>query len=53
MSKLIVALYDAVAAMDKLDPSAVDMGDQEQVELWKTYRMLTNETLYADSYLQL
>ena len=53
MSKLIVALYDAVAAMDKLDQSLVDMGDQEQVELWKTYRMLTNETLYADSYLQL
>ena len=39
--------------MDKLDPSAVDMSDKEQVELWKTYRMLTNETLYADSYLQL
>ena len=53
LGKLIVALYDAVAAMDKLDPSAVDMSDQEQVELWKTYRMLTNETLYADSYLQL
>lgn len=53
MSKLIVALYDAVAAMDKLDPALVDMGDQEQLELWKTYRMLTNETLYADSYLQL
>ena len=53
LAKLIVALYDAVAAMDKLDPALVDMGDQEQVELWKTYRMLTNETLYADSYLQL
>lgn len=53
LGKLIVALYDAVAAMDKLDQSAVDMGDREQVELWKTYRMLTNETLYADSYLQL
>jgi 5-methyltetrahydrofolate corrinoid/iron sulfur protein methyltransferase len=53
MNKLIVALYDAAAAMDKLDPAAVDMSDQEQVELWKTYRMLTNETLYADSYLQL
>ncbi|MBE0529086.1 MAG: dihydropteroate synthase [Thermoleophilia bacterium] len=53
LSKLIVALYDAVAAMDKLDPALVDMGDQEQLELWKTYRMLTNETLYADSYLQL
>lgn len=53
LGKLIVALYDAVAAMDKLDPALVDMGDREQVELWKTYRMLTNETLYADSYLQL
>ncbi len=53
LSKLIVALYDAVAAMDTLDPSLVDMADQEQVDLWKTYRMLTNETLYADSYLQL
>jgi len=53
LGRLIVALYDAVAAMDKLEASAVDMSDQEQVELWKTYRMLTNETLYADSYLQL
>jgi 5-methyltetrahydrofolate corrinoid/iron sulfur protein methyltransferase len=53
LGKLIVALYDAVAAMDKLDPALVDMDDQQQVELWKTYRMLTNETLYADSYLQL
>ena len=53
LGKLIVALYDAVAAMDELDQSAVDMGDQEQVEVWKTYRMLTNQTLYADSYLQL
>ena len=39
--------------MEELDQSAVDMGDPEQVELWKTYRMLTNEALYADSYLQL
>lgn len=53
LSRLIVALCDAVAAMDTLDQSQVDMGDQEQVELWKTYRMLTNQTLYADSYLQL
>jgi 5-methyltetrahydrofolate corrinoid/iron sulfur protein methyltransferase len=53
LNKLIVALYDAVAAMDVLDESAVDKGDPEQVDLWKTYRMLTNQTLYADSYLQL
>jgi 5-methyltetrahydrofolate corrinoid/iron sulfur protein methyltransferase len=53
LNKLIVALYDAVAAMDVLEESAVDKSDQEQVDLWKTYRMLTNQTLYADSYLQL
>ena len=53
LNKLIVALYDAVAAMDVLDESAVDKSDPEQVDLWKTYRMLTNQTLYADSYLQL
>ena len=53
LNKLIVALYDAVAAMDVLDESLVDKSDQEQVDLWKTYRMLTNQTLYADSYLQL
>ncbi len=53
LGTLIVALYDAVAAMDKLDPALVDMDDAEQLALWKTYRMLCNETIYADSYLQL
>jgi 5-methyltetrahydrofolate corrinoid/iron sulfur protein methyltransferase len=53
LNRLIVALHDAVAAMDVLDESLVDLDDREQVEVWKTYRMLTNQTLYADSYLQL
>jgi 5-methyltetrahydrofolate corrinoid/iron sulfur protein methyltransferase len=53
LGKLVVALYDSVAAMDKLDPALVDMDDPEQVALFKTYRMLCNETLYADSYLRL
>jgi 5-methyltetrahydrofolate corrinoid/iron sulfur protein methyltransferase len=53
LNKLIIALYDAVASMDSLDESLVDKSDQDQVDLWKTYRMLTNQTLYADSYLQL
>ena len=52
-NKLIVALYDAVAAMDKLDPALIDMADEEQSALWTTYRVLTNETLHADSYLML
>ncbi len=53
LNRLILALYDAVAGMEELDESAVDKSDQAQVDLWKTYRMLTNQTLYADSYLQL
>ena len=53
LGKLVVALYDSVAAMDKLDPALVDTDDPEQVALFKTYRMLCNETLYADSYLRL
>ena len=48
-----MALYDAIAAMDELDPALVDQDDPEQVELFKTYRMLCNETIYADSYLRL
>ena len=27
------------------------MGDPEQVAIYKTYRMLTNAVIYADSYL--
>ena len=53
LGKLVVALYDSVAAMDKLDPALVDTDDPEQVALFKTYRMLCNETLYADSYLRI
>jgi cobalamin-dependent methionine synthase I len=53
LNKLIVALHDAVAGMGALDESLVDKSDPDQVDLWKTYRMLTNQTLYADSYLQL
>jgi 5-methyltetrahydrofolate corrinoid/iron sulfur protein methyltransferase len=52
MGKLVVGLYDAAAAMEKLDPALVDMDDPEQVAVLKTYRMLCNETLYADSYLR-
>ena len=53
MSKLVVALYDAVAAMEELDPSAVDQNDPEQVDFYKTYRMLCNDVIYADSYLRI
>jgi len=53
IGKLVVALHDATAAMDDLDPALVDQGDPEQVALYKTYRMLCNEVIYADSYLRI
>ncbi len=53
LRSLVVALFDAVAAMEELDPGLVDESDPEQVALYKTYRMLCNEVIYADSYLRI
>ena len=53
MGKLVVALYDATAAMEELDAAAVDTDDPAQVDFYKTYRMLCNEVIYADSYLRI
>lgn len=51
LARLVLALYDASAAMAELDPGTVDPDDPEQVAVYKTYRMLTNAVIYADSYL--
>ena len=53
LGTLVVALHDAVAAMEELDPALVDQDDPDQVGLYKTYRMLCNEVIYADSYLRI
>jgi 5-methyltetrahydrofolate corrinoid/iron sulfur protein methyltransferase len=53
LGKLVLALHDATAAMEDLDPGLVDKDDPEQVALYKTYRMLCNEVIYADSYLRI
>lgn len=53
LGKLVVALYDASAAMEELDAGLVDESDPRQVELYKTYRMLQNQVIYADSYLRI
>ena len=53
LGKLVVALYDATAAMEDLDPDLVDKNDPAQVEVYKTYRMLCNQVIYADSYLRI
>lgn len=53
LGRLYLKLYDAVAAMEELDPSEVDMSDPDQVAVWKTVQILLNKVIYAESYLKL
>jgi 5-methyltetrahydrofolate corrinoid/iron sulfur protein methyltransferase len=53
VGSLYLKLFDAVAAMDELQPDQVDMSDPAQVEIWKTVQVLLNKVIYADSYLRL
>jgi 5-methyltetrahydrofolate corrinoid/iron sulfur protein methyltransferase len=51
VGRLVLALHDATRDMEELDYGLIDQGDQEQVAIYKTYRMLTGAVIYADSYL--
>ena len=53
LGRLLLALHDATAAMEDLDPAVVDNDDPDQVDIYKTYRMLQNKVIYADSYLRI
>jgi 5-methyltetrahydrofolate corrinoid/iron sulfur protein methyltransferase len=50
---LYLKLFDAVAAMEELQPDQVDMSDSAQVDVWKTVQVLMNKVIYTDSYLRL
>ncbi len=50
--RLLLTLHDATANMEQLDPSQVDMSDPEQMAIYKTVQILTNQVIYADSYLR-
>ena len=52
LGQLILALYDKTAEMDKLSADEVDMGDPEQVDIFKTVQILYNDVIYTDSYLR-
>lgn len=49
---LYLKLYDAVAAMEELQPEQVEMSDPEQASIWKSVQVLLNKVIYTDSYLQ-
>jgi len=46
-------LHDRTAAMEDLTPDDVDIKDLQQVGVWKTYQILTNQVIYAESYLRI
>jgi 5-methyltetrahydrofolate corrinoid/iron sulfur protein methyltransferase len=50
---LYLKLFDAVAAMEELQPEDVDMSEPDQVDIWKTIQVLLNKVIYTDSYLRL
>jgi 5-methyltetrahydrofolate corrinoid/iron sulfur protein methyltransferase len=50
--RLLLNLYDAVAAQEELSADQVDFSDPEQVAIWKTVQILLNKVIYADSYLR-
>lgn len=52
VGKLLCTLYNAVAAGESISSEDVDMSDPEQVDVWKTVRILRNDVIYADSYLR-
>ncbi len=52
LGRLLLALYDAVAAGEELSADAVDMSDPDQADIWKTVQILLNKVIYADSYLR-
>lgn len=51
LSRLLLRLYDVAAAGAELDVAAVDGDDPRQVDLYKTVQVLTNQVIYANSYL--
>jgi len=52
VGRLYLAINDRVAAMEEPVVGDVDLGDPEQVAIWKTVQILLNKVIYAHGYLQ-
>ena len=53
LGSLLLKLYDRTLASEKLEAEDVDMSDPEQVDVFKTARILYNDIIYTDSYLRI
>jgi 5-methyltetrahydrofolate corrinoid/iron sulfur protein methyltransferase len=49
---LYLKIVDRIAAMEEPTIDDVDMGDPDQVAIWKTVQVLLNKVIYADGYLE-
>jgi len=49
--RLLLRLHDVAKSDIELDSASVDQSDPKQVNLYKTVQVLTNQVIYADSYL--
>lgn len=52
VGRLYLKIHDRIAAMEEPTVDDIDMGDPEQVAIWKTVQILLNKVIYADSYLE-
>ncbi len=52
LGQLYLKIYDATLAMERLDPAEVDLADDDQAAVYKTWQVLMNEVIYTDSYLR-
>jgi len=52
LNRLLLTLFDRVAAMEELQPGDLDMNDPVQKEVWLTYQVLMNKVIYTDAYLR-
>jgi 5-methyltetrahydrofolate corrinoid/iron sulfur protein methyltransferase len=52
LNRLLLTLHDRIEAMEELQAEDVDMGDPDQVAVWKTVQVLLNKVIYTDAYLR-
>jgi len=52
VGSLYLKIHDRIENMEEPTIDDVDVGDPEQVAIWKTVQILLNKVIYADSYLE-
>ncbi len=50
---LILSIYETMRDFGEIDDVACDLSDRNQMEIFKTARVLLNKTVYTNSYLEI